>query len=584
MRASIISLLSTLAIATAPAALASETIATNTADPDSIVTRNAQGTVTSRSVFATSNGIREEHRMTDTQYGQKIRTAYNSRGLATSETTLTYNSKLGIWTIAERTDMTYDVAGRCVQKTTHTADGTHLRTHYAYDADGRLLSEVSEVWDATDDEWDPQKKYEYAYTYDRTDFCLRGYALRSHYFWANDEQGWQRQADRESYDYNCSGQMTSRCREDNYSDKATCTHYEYDDEGRLTTAKTGHYGNNSLHKEEVETYTYDAAGRTTSVKVTGSDGALISTTTYYYSTRAQAQKATKAKRLDHADVLDTEGNILRRRSFNTDESGRPLGISYSNHIGGNVWDNVKQETFSAGSDGTRRFENEVIFVGGCELDPAQITEYVLDEHGRRVLGEVYRVDYNQSSGDTLVKIDALQYLNTYDTEGRMSSYVQLSTSAGLTDSVSYAYDVVNRYASPVAKSDSTSGNFIGRIWMRLSGLFGSRHSGVDSAAVAEAVADSLMAGGANSMVERVHYVRNGGQWTPSERSVGEFDEDGLPVTISSYAWDAAQKQWVPTGRDEFKSSDRRVDLRRGYKWDPEKNEFVLFEKEKYYYS
>ncbi len=586
MRASIISLLSILTIATAPAAMATDTHAQDTSLPDSIVTRDAHGTVTSRSIFALSNGIREEHRTTasDPKHGQKIRTAYDKRGLATSETTLTYDSKLGIWAIAERTDMAYDVAGRCSMKTTHSADGTHIRTHIAYDADGRLLSEVCEAWNAADGDWDPQKKYEYAYTYDRADFRPRAYVLRSHYFWANDEQGWQRQADRESYDYKSDGQIESRCREDNYSDKATCTSYEYDSEGRLSAIKTEHYGNNTLRTSQTEAYAYDEAGRTTSVTLTDNSGALISTTTYYYSSRAKAAKATKAKRLERAEVTDADGKLLRSRLYSTDKQGRPTGIYYMNYVDGKYAENEKQVTYSTGPDGARRYENEIVFVGGCEVDPHLITEYVLDEHGRRMLGEAYRVDYEQERGDTLVKTDGIQYLNTYDAEGRISSFVRLTTSVGLTDSVAYAYDVANRYAQVEAKGDSASGNFIGRIWMRLSGFFASRHSAADSVAAVAAVADTLVEGGSKSIVERVSYVRKGDSWELAERNVGEFDEDGLPVVLTTYIWDSAVGQWVPSSRDEYKSSDGHMDSRRGYKWDAGKNEYLVVEKEKFFYS
>ncbi len=548
--------------------------AQSTARPDSIVCRDAEGHVISRSVFSRQGNIETEDRYRpDSEHRHiRIRTVYDSRGNTSSETSYSLDAKAGAWVMDERTDYSHDVLGRMVQKTSHCRTGLHTRTTYSYDASGRLLTEVMLRWNVDDNEWDPVKKYEYAYSYDRMPLDTREYVLRSHYHWASDAEGWVRQSGRESWDYDMRGRVTSRCtQEDNGERDARCTTYDYSPDGLLTEATTTTYETGGVAQAQKETFTYDSDNRVSTHRTYGRDGALASEETHYYAKSPRRPKATREARLDSAVVTSATGEPLTRRVFAYDGKGRRAAICTQTHRLG-TWTDSVSVAYTFDATGGKRYENIVIYKAEGQPEIHEILtvrENILDEKGRPAASYAYAANAN---GDLRLS-EFLQYDNTYDAEGRLASAVTIGEN-GRIDSTAYAYDIVNRYEAKVEDTGATC-NLLSRAWMRISGLFARIGAEADTVAVKETVASSA--------AEKVAYSWNGERWLPREKAVYTFDEYARPRETEHYTYDAQAAAWTPTKKEVFETSNNLTKSRIGYAYNTQSMTFEVSERENLHY-
>ncbi len=544
------------------------------AGPDSVVCRDAEGAVISRSVFTREGKtlVEDRYRIGSEPAHIRISSSYDSRGDVSSETNYTFDTKAEAWVMEERTDYSHGTAGRLIQKTAHDRNGFHTRTTYSYDANGRLLTEVLLKWNIDDNEWDPVKKYEYAYSYDRTPLDTREYVLRSHYHWASDAEGWVRQSGRESSDYDMAGRLTSRCRqEDNGTKDALCTAYKYSANGLLIESSTSCYESGDMIQHQKETYTYDSDDRVTTHKTYDRDGVLASEETYYYAKSHRKSKVTRAARLDSTVTTSADGKASLRQIFAYDGKGRRAAICAQTLKAGSWADSVSV-AYAFDATGGKRYENIVTYKTEGQPEEHDITsvrENVLDENGKTVASYAYTADENgvlRLSGFT-------QQDNRYDSEGRITSAVTIGE-GGRIDSTAYAYDVVNRYESEI-KGEEPSGNIISRAWMRISGLFARTEAKVDTA---EAQTTTSL-----STAEKIVYTWNHGKWEPSKKSVATFDEYAKPHEVDHYEYDANTATWTPVRKEVFETSKGLVEKRVGHVYNPQKSAFEISERENFYY-
>lgn len=542
--------------------------------PDSIICRGADGRVISRSVFTRQSQTQTEDRYRiDAEPGHiRIRTAYDSRGEASSETRYIFDGKIGAWVIDDRTDYSRDLGGRMVQKTAHDRNGIHLRTTYSYDANGRLLTEVLLRWNVDDNEWDPVKKYEYAYSYDRMPLDTREYVLRSHYHWANDADGWVRQPGRESWDYDMSGRATSRCTQEGSGDRdAQCTTYTYSPNGLLTEATTSRYESGGMVQVQRETYTYDSGNRVTTHNAYGRDGSLASEETYYYSKSHKKGKAASTARLDSTVVTSAAGEHTIRRIFAYNGKGQRTAICIQKQSLG-AWTDTISVAYAFDATGGKRYENIVTYKAEGQPESHDISgvkENVLDENGQTVASYAYTADENGN----LKLSDFTQHDNRYDTEGRLLTSVTIGE-AGRIDSTVYAYDIVNRYEARV-ESEKTSCNLISRAWMRISGFFARTAESADTA--------NVDVDRATSAAEKIVYTWDGSHWQPQEKSVATFDEYAKPHETEHFSYDTQTMAWTPVRKDVFETSNDLTKSRRGYVYNHQKSAYEISEREKFYY-
>lgn len=563
-----------VAFLSALALLANVASAQRAAVPDSIVCRSADGSVISRSVFTRQGQTQTEDRYRSDAEPRhiRIRTVYDSRGEASSETRYTFDEKTGAWVIDERTDYSRDLGGRMVQKTAHDRNGIHLRTTYSFDANGRLLTEVLLRWNVDDNEWDPVKKYEYAYSYDRMPLDTREYVLRSHYHWVNDADGWVRQSGRESWDYDMSGRATSRCTQEGSGDRdAQCTTYTYSPNGLLTEVTTSRYESGGMAQIQRETFTYDSDNRVTTHNAYGRDGSLASEETYYYAKSHKRDKATSTARLDSAVVTSATGEHILRRIFAYNGKGQRTAISIQRQRLG-AWTDSVSMAYAFDATGGKRYENIVTYKAEGQPenhDILGVRENVLDEKGQTVASYAYTADENGNlklSGFT-------QQDNSYDSEGRLQTSVTIGE-AGRIDSTVYAYDVVNRYEAKV-ESEKPSCNLISRAWMRISGFFARSAEGTDTTTAVET--------GAASAAEKIVYTWDGSHWQPQEKSVATFDEYAKPHETEHFSYDAQAMAWTPVRKDVFETSNNLTKSREGYVYNRQKSAYEISEREKFYY-
>lgn len=586
MLRTLISILLSTSTCLAASALPTEGSVNVGALPDSIVSRSADGKVVATVRYVRTGDIATETTTRADGESTRTRLCIDSRGVVSSETHYERDPRKGAWIATRRTDYETDKAGRTTAKTLTTTDGQRTRTTMAYDADGRPTAEMVATWSTAENEWTPQKKYEYAYSFDNTAESRRVYALRSHYHWEGDEMGWRLQADRESTDYDDEGRVTSRCREDGEGAEASCQTFTYDTFGRLATITTGRYESDRFVASSRETFTYDAAGRIATRQIAGPDGKATATDTYYYSAKARRQEESKIWRLDSAVVKSEDGDRpLRKRVFACNMRGKITAVAHKTWANG-AWADSSLTAFNLSAQGKRNFETETIYdpmaPTGDEPVAKGTTDFVIDEHGHRVMESKFGIG---SDGACNLQGSA-QYDNTYDANGRLTSTVRIDLAAGRTDSTAYAYDIRNRYQSTATEPDTAaSASRFSKIWMRLSGFFGHTSGRLDSTSAATPSEIEEKSGDAEtSEVERMDFGWDGGRWAPRTKEVATFDKDGMPVTVFSYKWDEKANAWAPERKDEYESRDTRIERRKGYRWDAANGRFRRTEIEEYHYT
>lgn len=518
--------------------------------PDSIIVRNAQGDVVSRTIFL-SNGTET---IATLSYADDSRprtvSRFDRRGRLTSKSE--YSLRHGVEVLARRTDFELSDDGKPLSALTSTLCGSQQRIAYAYDPYGRPSCETAYAWDATEMEWTPAERYDYSHSRQPLPLPSREFTLRSRSVWDSGAGQWKETDDVEIYDYDSLGRMVQRCSQTG-PDADSCTTLAYDAWGRLAESRTGVYASDGYKVEGVETIDYDKAGRIAARRVADSAGRLLCSATYYYPARARRASQSAARRLMAVETLDAlTGARLSLSSFYYDSLGRKAGVSTdsvfadgraSHHENALLYSpsgrlsSTVEASFSP-SDTASAFADD-------DMPFALYAVTLVDEGGSPVMA----FDYPTEGDGAPRPLRSRQWLNAYDASGRLASSVCYEARGDdafvRRDSVTVAYDIP--MARPAAAADSVSR--IGRVWMRLAGFFSHlrKAAAPDSAAAGLAAPDSLAD---YPMTERLVYEWNEG-WRCAMRVLREYDGDGRVTVEYSYRNDASAGVWRMARKEVF---------------------------------
>lgn len=516
--------------------------------PDSIVVRNAQGDVISRSLFETRGAVTTATLISAKGGSARTVSCLDRRGRLTSKSE--YSIRHGAQILTRRTDYQLSDDGKPLSAMVATQDGRQQRIAYAYAPGGRLSTETTYVWDATEMDWAPTERLDYSYSRQPLPLPSREFALRSRSVWDPDKGLWTVTDEVELYDYDSQGRMVQRCVQAG-SDADSCTTLSYDGLGRLATSRAGVYASDGYRVVGVETIDYDKAGRISARRVADSAGRLVSTATYYYSTRAHRPGQAKPRRLLTEETLSaTTGNRLCLNTFYYDSLGRKVGVATDSVFAdGRTSHHEKAMLYSPSgrlaSAVEASFSTSDTAYADDDMPFALYTVTLVDEGGNAVMA----FDYPTEGAADSRPLRSRQWRNAYDASGRLASSVCYETcgDGGFVrrDSVAVAYDI------PSARSDAAADSVsrIGRVWMRLAGFFSHLRKAAppDSAASRVCAADSLPD---SPMTERLAYEWDKG-WKCTGRVLREYDGEGRIKVEYSYRMSDPADGWRMVRKEVF---------------------------------
>lgn len=514
--------------------------------PDSIIVRDAQGDVVSRTIFL-SNG-RETIATLSYADDSKPRTVsrFDRRGRLTSKSE--YSLRHGVEVLTRRTDFELSDDGKPLSALTSTSCGSLQRIAYAYDPYGRPSCETAYDWDATEMEWTPAERYDYSHSRQPLPLPSREFTLRSRSVWDSGAGQWKETDDVEIYDYDSLGRMVQRCSQAG-PDADSCTTLAYDGWGRLAESRTGVYASDGYKVEGVETIDYDKAGRVAARRVADSSGRLLCSATYYYPARARRASQSAARRLMALETLDAlTGARLSLSSFYYDSLGRKAGVATDSVFADGRASHHEKALLYSPSDRLAStveasFTPSDTAYADDDLPFALYTVSLVDEGGNSVMAFDYPTE-----GDSR-PLRSRQWRNAYDASGRLASSVCYETGGDgdvvRRDSVVVAYDIPS--VRSVSAADSVSR--IGRVWMRLAGFFSHLRKAAppDTVAAGVCATDSLPD---SPMTERLVYEWDKG-WKCAKRVLREYDGEGRINVEYSYRMSDPADGWRIVRKDVF---------------------------------
>ncbi|MGN0029879.1 MAG: hypothetical protein ACI35Q_09170 [Marinilabiliaceae bacterium] len=514
--------------------------------PDSVVVRNAQGDVISRSLFVTRGQVTIATLSSSKSEGARTVSCFDRRGRLTSKSE--YSLRHGAQILTRRTDYQLSDDGKPLSALTSTPGGHQQMVAYAYAPSGRLSCETTYVWDATEMDWTPAERLDYSYSRQPLPLPSREFALRSRSVWDSGKGLWTVTDEVELYDYDSQGRIVQRCVQAG-ADADSCTTLSYDDSGRLATSRAGVYASDGYRVVGVETIDYDKADRISARRVADSSGRLVSTATYYYSARAHRPSQAKSRRLLTEETLSsTTGNRLCLSTFYYDSLGRKVGVA-TDSVFADGRDSHYEKALLYSPSGRLASTVEASFTpsdtayADDDLPFALYTVTLVDEGGNAVMAFDYPTE-----GDSR-PLRSRQWRNAYDASGRLASSVCYETGGDggfvRRDSVAVAYDIPS--ARSAAAADSVSR--IGRVWMRLAGFFSHLRKAAppDSAAAGVCAADSLPD---SPMTERLVYEWDK-EWKCTRRVLREYDGEGRIKVEYSYCMSAPADGWRMVRKEVF---------------------------------
>lgn len=514
--------------------------------PDSIVVRNAQGDVVSRSIF-TKRGQETIETTTDERArGARTVTCIDRRGRITSKSE--YSLLHGAQFLTRRTDYELSGDGKPLSALTSTPAGRQQMTAYAYAPCGRLSCETTYVWDAAEMDWAPTERLDYSYSRQPLPLPSREFALCSRSVWDSDKGAWTVTDDVQIFDYDSQGRLTQRCVQAG-ADADSCSTLSYDDLGRLSSSRAGVYAPDGYKVVGIETIDYDKAGRIAARRVEDSAGLLVSTATYYYSSRAHRLSSSAERRLATVETLSAEtGSRLCLSTFYYDTLGRKVGVATDSVFAdGHAAHHEKALLFSPSgrlaSTVEASFSPSDTAYADDDMPFALYTATLVDEGGNPVMA----FDYPTEGAGGSRPLRSRQWRNAYDASGRLASSVCYETGAdgGFVRRDSVAYDIPS--AKPAAAVDSMSR--VGRVWMRLAGFFSHlrKAAAPDSAVARVCAADSLPD---SPMSERLIFEWDGA-WKCTVRVLREYDGEGRIKVEYSYRMSTPADGWRMVRKEVF---------------------------------
>lgn len=508
--------------------------------PDSIVVRNAQGDIISRTLFEKSGQLTTATLISAKGEGARTVSCLDRRGRLTSKSE--YSLLHGAQVLTLRTDYQLSDDGKPLSALTSTPGDRQQMTAYSYAPCGRLSCATTYVWDAAEMDWEPTERLDYSYSRQPLPLPSREFALRSRSVWDPDKGSWTATDDVEIYDYDSLGRLTQRCVQSG-SDADSCSTLSYDDLGRLSSSRAGFYAPDGYKVVGIETIDYDKAGRIAARRVEDSAGQLVSTATYYYSSRAHRLDPSAERRLATVETLSAEsGDRLCLSTFYYDSLGRQVGVATDSVFAdGRASHHEKALLFSPSgrlaSTVEASFSPSDTAYADDDLPFALYTVTLIDEGGNPVMA----FDYPTEGAPDSRPLRSRQWRNAYDASGRLASSAcyEMSADGGIVrrDSVTVAYDIPS--ARPVAASDSAPR--IGRVWMRLAGFFAHlrKAAAPDFAVSGVCAADSLPD---SPMSERLVYEWDK-RWRCTGRVLREYDGEGRIKVEYSYRMSDPADGW-----------------------------------------
>lgn len=516
--------------------------------PDSIVVRNAQGDVVSRTIFEARGQVTIATLISANGEGARTVSYLDRRGRLTSKSE--YSSRDGLQTLTRRTDYELSDDGKPLSALTSTPAGRQQMTAYAYAPCGRISCETTYAWDAAEMDWTPTERLDFSYSRQPLPLPSREFALRSRCVWDSDKGAWTATDDVEIYDYDPQDRLTQRCLQAG-ADADSCTTLSYDDLGRISSSRAGVYAPDGYKVVGIETFDYDKAGRIAARRESDSEGQLVSTASYYYSSRAHRLSQSAERRIATVETLSAEtGDRLCLSTFYYDSLGRKVGVATDSVLAdGRAIHHERALLFSPSgrlaSTVEASFSPSDTAYADDDLPFALYTVTLIDEGGNPVMA----FDYPTEGDGGSRPLRSRQWRNAYDASGRLASSVCYATGSDgafvRRDSVVVAYDVPS--VRPVAAADSVSR--IGRVWMRLAGFFSHlrKAAAPDSAAAGECAADSLPD---SPMSERLVYEWDKG-WKCTGRELREYDADGRIRVEYSYRITDPADGWRMVRKEVF---------------------------------
>jgi RHS repeat-associated protein len=309
----------------------------------------------------------------------------------------------------QRWSYEYDGAGNLSSMTDANGNATQANgdgtTSYTYDADGRVktitYSDAGSVM------------YDYDAVGNRTSMSDAAGTASYSYDSADRLTSQSRGTDTFTYVYDSAGNLTSRT----YPD-GTVTAYTYDEDGRLKTATSG--GN-------VTTYGYDAAGNLASTSLPGTTGE-VETRTYDRAGRlAEVKTANEANTLtDFAYVRDAvgdptqvtrSGDIAETATYTYDSSNRLTSVCF-------------QVSCPNGSDPFIRWTYDAVGNRLTETRPSGTTTYTYDAADELTAAGAVTYAYDANGQET--RAGSRTY--SYNDAGRL-----IATTLGAS-TTTYSYD------------------------------------------------------------------------------------------------------------------------------------------------
>lgn len=516
--------------------------------PDSIVVRNAQGDVVSRTLFETRGQVTIATLISAKGEGARTVSSLDRRGRLTSKSE--YSPRNGELALTRRTDYEFSDDGKPLSALTSTPGGRQQMAAYAYAPCGRLSCETTYLWDAAEMDWAPTERLDYSYSRQPLPLPSREFAIRSRSVWDSDKGSWTVTDDVEIYDYDSLGRLTQRCVQSG-ADADSCATFSYDYLGRLSSSRAGVYAPDGYKVVGIETIDYDKAGRIAARRESDSAGQLVSTATYYYSSSAHRLGQSAERRLATVETLSAAtGNRLSLSTFYYDSLGRKVGVATDSVFAdGRASHHEKALLFSPSgrlsSTVEASFSPSDTAYADDDLPFALYTVTLFDEGGNPVMA----FDYPTEGAPDSRPLRSRQWRNAYDASGRLASSAcyEMSADGGIVrrDSVAVAYDIPS--ARSVAAADSAPR--IGRVWMRLAGFFShlrkaaAPDSAVDGVCAADSLPDSPMS-------ERLVYEWDKG-WKFTGRVLREYDGEGRIKVEYSYRMSAPADGWHMVRKEVF---------------------------------